>query len=100
MTEAEQEDCRIKIEDEKDKEGELQVSKGNTAPLQCKVKDGERESGTKDRDLVENGHIDQPAVQATMDIKDMAIRVGKKMACLPLTHATLLAIIYSLIAGR
>lgn len=35
-----------------------------------------------------------------MNLKEMAIKVAKKMVQLPLTHATVMGIVYSLIAGR
>ncbi|KAG0588745.1 hypothetical protein KC19_2G266000 [Ceratodon purpureus] len=102
MTEAEHEDCRIKIGDETNKPQvrELQMGNGSDAS-RGHVEDGNmtRESDTRDRDLVESDvHTEEAA--STMKKKEMAIRVGKKLVCLPLTYSTLLGIIYSLIAGR
>jgi hypothetical protein len=76
-----------------DKEVELEMS-GRSNACGHGENGGLGESGTGEC----NGHIE--VVPAKMELKEMAIRVGKKMVCLPLTYATLLGIIYSLIAGR
>lgn len=96
MTEAEREECCIKIGEEEKKDG-VHVSIGSSV---CGVVNGDlaRENGAREVSELENGHVE--VAPATMDTKEMAIRVGKKMVCLPLTYTTVLAIIYSLIAGR
>jgi len=95
MTEAERDDsCRIKIgEHQSAKEGEP-MSNGNSQSLNTL---GEM-NGCRDSNAVEiPGH---EVVPASMNLKEMAKRVGMKMAKLPLTYATILGLIYSIIAGR
>lgn len=94
MTSAErQDDCRIKVGDGANKEqptdGESAVPTDN---------DVERRDSPPQQQSREEEEEEVPP--SKMKVKEMAIRVGKKMACLPLTYATLLGIIYSLIAGR
>lgn len=86
MTQAERDDsCRIKIGEQLSKEGE-QMSNGNSERMDSRGVENGENHGSR-----EIGH---------MNMMEMAIRVGTKMVKLPLTYATILGIIYSLIAGR
>ncbi|XP_073395754.1 auxin efflux carrier component 4-like [Physcomitrium patens] len=73
---------------------EEHVKNGSRQRNSFSVANGERitrENGT------EHGHEIAPS---QMNMKEIAIKVAKKMLRLPLTYATVMGIVYSLIAGR
>ncbi|XP_024394044.1 probable auxin efflux carrier component 9 [Physcomitrium patens] len=101
LTQGEHNDFRIGIGDEpshaatevshKDEEHVKNGSRQRNSFSVANGESGTRENGT------EHGHEMAPS---QMNLKEMAIKVAKKMVQLPLTHATVMGIVYSLIAGR